>query len=264
VILFWIYCLLIVIASFTGGLLPGMLKMTHRRTQMILSMVAGVMLGVGILHLLPQAVQQLDELQWAFGSALAGLLFMFFLIRLFNFHQHDQPCEGEACDDHHHHQHLQRDFSWTGLLFGLGIHTLLDGIALAVAFDSESTEGRFLPAVGIFLAVMLHKPLDALSITALMQAKRISRFQQNTVNAGFALLCPLGAMLAISGLAQLSDSQALIQGVGLGFASGVFICISLSDLLPEVQFHSHDRFALSGMLLLGIAVAVGIEFLPGR
>ena len=32
-------------------------------------------------------------------------------------------------------------------------------------------------------------------------------------------------------------------------------CISLSDLLPELQFHSHDRLMLSVALLLGLGVA---------
>ena len=44
-------------------------------------------------------------------------------------------------------------------------------------------------------------------------------------------------------------------------SAGVFICISLSDLLPEVQFHSHDRLKLSAALLLGIVTAWAIGFL---
>jgi len=47
-------------------------------------------------------------------------------------------------------------------------------------------------------------------------------------------------------------------------SAGVFLCISLGDLLPELHFHSHDRFRLSLMLLLGVAIAVAIEFLPGH
>jgi len=257
------YCVLIVIASIAGGFVPRWIKMDHRRTQMTLSLVSGVMLGVALLHLLPHAVRELDETRWAFGSCLAGLLFMFFMIRLFNFHQHDAPCETERCDDDHHHHHSHQDVSWLGLAFGLGVHTLIDGIALAVAFKSDLPTGSFLPAIGIFLAVLLHKPLDALSIAALMAAKNIDRRKQVVANLCFALICPLGALLAILGLNFAGNSESLILGVTLGFTAGVFICISLSDLLPEVQFHSHDRFALSGMLILGIAVAFGLEFLSG-
>jgi hypothetical protein len=41
----------------------------------------------------------------------------------------------------------------------------------------------------------------------------------------------------------------------LAFSAGTFLCISLSDLLPELQFHHHDRVNLSAALLLGLAVA---------
>ena len=45
-------------------------------------------------------------------------------------------------------------------------------------------------------------------------------------------------------------------GYALGFCAGTFLCIASSDLLPELQFHSHDRFKLSAALLAGLAVAV--------
>ena len=50
-------------------------------------------------------------------------------------------------------------------------------------------------------------------------------------------------------------------GIMLGLSAGVFLCISLSDLLPEVQFHKHDRWKLSGALILGVAIAYGVGFL---
>ena len=53
-------------------------------------------------------------------------------------------------------------------------------------------------------------------------------------------------------------------GLALAFSAGIFLCISLGDLLPEVHFHSHDRLKLSGMLFLGIVIALAIESLPGH
>ena len=43
--------------------------------------------------------------------------------------------------------------------------------------------------------------------------------------------------------------------MALAFSAGTFLCISLSDLLPELQFHQHDRVKLTIALLLGLAVA---------
>ena len=44
----------------------------------------------------------------------------------------------------------------------------------------------------------------------------------------------------------------------------MFLCISLSDLLPELQFHQHDRVKFSVALLLGIAVAWGAQRIEAR
>jgi zinc and cadmium transporter len=52
-----------------------------------------------------------------------------------------------------------------------------------------------------------------------------------------------------------------IVGATLAFSAGVFVCISLSDLLPELEFHAHDRVKLSLALLLGVAAAYGIGYL---
>ncbi|MCA9158272.1 MAG: hypothetical protein KDA72_08095, partial [Planctomycetales bacterium] len=51
---------------------------------------------------------------------------------------------------------------------------------------------------------------------------------------------------------------------GLAFSAGVFLCISLSDLLPEMEFHSHSRFQLTAALLLGIMAAVAIGLVEGE
>ena len=45
------------------------------------------------------------------------------------------------------------------------------------------------------------------------------------------------------------------SGAALAFAAGVFLCIALADLLPEVEYHAHDRLKLSAALLAGVALA---------
>jgi zinc and cadmium transporter len=315
-----IYCILVALASAFGGALPGLVRFTHRRIQMTLSLVSGVMLGVALLHLLPHSIS-LVEKRVAMSGCLAGLLLMFFLIRMFHFHQHDLgledegqrageghshdhghvhpqpvgkglPSEGklvqlgslegavegaaehalprpQLCDGGHHHVNCsahsgQLDFSWMGLCFGLAVHTILDGIALAAACQSEASATNLLAGLGTFLAIVMHKPLDALSITSLMAARGWPMSRQFFVNLIFATMCPLGALLFALSIDQFVGWREWILGLALAVSAGVFLCISLGDLLPELHFHSHDRFRLSLMLLLGVAIAVAIEYLPGH
>ena len=80
---------------------------------------------------------------------------------------------------------------------------------------------------------------------------------QAMVNGLFALAVPLGVAGYAYGLAPLGRRGARAPGVaaGVAFSAGVFLCVSMSDLLPELQFHSHDRVALSVALVAGLAVA---------
>lgn len=271
-----VYCLLIVAASLLGGRLPSLVKLDHKRMQILISFVGGLMLGIGLLHMLPHAVSQLgaNQIDRVVVSMMLGIVVMFFLLRIFHFHHHDpeQLPANDICDhedhqhDHDHHHHadsLAKDMSWMGVFVGLSLHTLIDGFALGASIQADALHGStsFLLGVGTFAAILLHKPLDALSITSLMRASNWSSKSQIIVNGTFALMCPLGAFLFLLGATFLVEQQPLIVGTMLAFAAGVFICISLSDLLPEMEFHSHHRIPLSIALLLGIALAWGIRYL---
>ena len=103
-----------------------------------------------------------------------------------------------------------------------------------------------------------HEALDALSITTVMKAGGWRQPALATTNVLFALMCPLGALLFFFGVDLLGPSREVVVAAALAFAAGAFICIALSDLLPEVHFHSHDRATLTIAFLLGILIAYGI------
>lgn len=275
-----IYCTLIVFSSLLGGWLPSLIRLTHTRMETLISFVGGLMLGIGVFHLLPHAIAEMGSIDRAVWWMMAGILTLFFLLRTFHFHQHgtvelEDEKEHEHdhdCDHHHAHAHVHshthsHKLSWVGIALGLALHTLIDGLALGASIIAEQHHEVFLSLFGLgtFLAITLHKPLDAVSITSLMAAGGWSAGWRNAVNIGFSLMCPLGAILFFLGVQQFSENQHVIIGCALAFSAGVFICISLGDLLPEMEFHSHNRFRLSFVLLLGIALAYGIGFIePGH
>jgi zinc and cadmium transporter len=270
-----LYCLAIAGVSLVGGLLPNWVRMTHTRTQVAMSLVSGLMLGVAFFHLLPHsiAMQAADNAaDVAVGWLMTGLITMLLLLRMFHFHQHDfsdVETHQHAHDHAHAHAHAHahghgqdrpaNSMSWAGLALGLGVHTLIDGIALGAAMQGEIVDGATgLVGLGVFLAIFLHKPLDAMSITTVMAAGGWGARARAGSNILFALMCPLGAMLFFFGVDMLGDSRDTLVAAALAFSAGAFICIALSDLLPEVHFHSHDRGKLTLAFLLGIGLAYGI------
>lgn len=268
------YCLAIALLSLAGGLLPDWVQMTHTRTQLVMSFVSGLMLGVAFYHLLPHSIALQPEgghgADVAVWWLMIGLITMLLLLRMFHFHQHDFSDE----EHDHDHDHLPpvstagpahaapipvvNKVSWVGLALGLGLHTLIDGVALGAVLQVEIGHVAGLAGVGVFLAILLHKPLDAMSITTMMQAGGWSRRSRAIANVGFALLCPLGAALFFFGVDLLGEARNYTVAVALAFSAGAFICIALSDLLPEVHFHSHDRGKLTLAFIIGISLAYAI------
>ena len=296
------YCALILVASIVGGMVPVWFQLTHRWMQFAVSFVAGVMLGIGVLHMLPHAIVDAaaaanlmvpttppaagvlppspiaDAVWWVSVSLLAGMLAMFFMERFFSYHHHDVPDElddqeldhdhhSHAGHDHHHHGHgghshghgHGHDMSWSGAAFGLALHSILNGVALAASVW-HGNHGSWLAGFGTFLVIVLHKPFDAMTISMLMGRGGWSMAWRNTINGLFSLCIPIGVLIFCFGLmteshGPQSANQQWYIACALAFSAGTFLCISLSDLLPELQFHSHDRLKLSIALLLGLAVA---------
>ncbi len=285
VLLLGIYCGFCVVASLSGGWVPLVVRLTHRRMQIAISFVAGMMLGIGLLHLLPHSFHVLGSIDATVLWVMGGFLFMFFLERFFHFHHHDvsdhQIPFGElrlprqhahADDDRHddpHHEHAQAPakngsiFPWSGAIIGLTLHSLVDGVAMAAAVKADEANPLAAWAgFGAFLAIALHKPFDSLTIGTLMAAGGRSPSSRHLVNSLYSLVTPCGVALFYVASASLGPQQAGL-GQALGFAAGAFVCIATSDLLPELQFHRHDRSTLSLALLAGIALAWSTVFFEG-
>ena len=255
------YSAAIFAVSFGGGKLAALGTMTHTRTQTVMSLVAGFILGIAMFHLLPHSLDRVsgpEGVEKVVGWMVFGMVLMIFLLRIFHFHQHDFSTEAsDLYDRHDHGDSAVHSRSLVGVALGLGVHTVTEGIALGTSMQMgppHEDEGA-LAGLGVFLAILLHKPLDAYSIVGMMKSAGHSRRVRTAANVGFAILCPLVALASYGGVELLGPDEGTVVGYVLSFAAGAFLCIALSDLLPEIHFHSHDRGKLIASLLLGIALA---------
>lgn len=259
-------------AAIVGGKLSELGTMTHTRIQVVMSLVAGFILGMAVFHLLPHSLEHVEGHEGVVGVAgcmVLGMVMMVLLLRVFQFHQHDFSSEasdlygrGDGHGDGHGHGHASiSSSSLMGIALGLSLHTVSEGLALGASVRID--EG-LLPSLAVFIAIMLHKPLDAYSIIGMMNWAGFSRRAYNLANVGFALLCPLVAAASFWGVGMIGHmDEGVVIGYTLAFAAGAFLCISLSDLLPEIHFHSHDRGILLLAFLLGIGLAYGLSFVEG-
>lgn len=264
------YLVLIAAAAYAGGSSVAFLSLGHRRMQVLLSLTGGVMLGVGLLHLLPHAYLELSrQLDTTMAWVLAGFFLMFLLERAFHGHAHHSADGSHGCSHDHdhagHHEHAHGGsaaagpWAWCGAFAGLALHSLADGAALAASVGADGDHGTgLLAGFATFLAVVLHKPFDSAIIATLMANAGATPRTRRIVNVAYALVVPLGAMLFLASLRVFGGNQNAALGAALAMAAGAFLCIAAADLLPEVEFHSHDRLLLTAALTLGIAIAWGI------
>lgn len=281
-----VYSVLVVLASVAGGLAPLLIRLTHRRLQLIISVTTGFMLGVALLLMIPHAAEAVPinaVMLWVLG----GFLLMFFVQRFFSFHTHEvaeldasgavvtatedlAQHDHQRHDCHHDHAHTHTmagdtpgsKISWVGAAAGMAVHSIIDGVALAAAVAAAQPLGDGAAAfagLAVFVVVLLHKPLDALTVISLTAASGFGRPARHLINFALAAMVPVGVLAFVMGLGEdtLGHGSAVV-GYALAFSAGTFLCIALSDLLPELQFHDHDRIKLSTGLLLGVAIAAAV------
>ncbi len=293
-------CSIAILAALAGGWLPMFVRFTHRRSQLILSFVSGLMLGVAMFVLLPHALEADGAIDRSMLAMMAGLLVMFGMLRAFHFHQHGPVAtvpqtsldlatqdglpvlnshdhdhghdhshdhshdhghahshdHGPACSHGVHPHDHDHKLSWLGVGFGLGVHTFLDGVMLAASVQADAlmhSSGWL--GLGAFLAIVLHKPLDSMAISSLMAVGGWPLGTRQLVNFAFSMTLPLGALVFTLTLGQFESHQGTVVALALAFSAGALLCIALADLLPEIQFHDHDRVALTALLLAGVTTA---------
>ena len=273
------YALIVAALSLAGAAVPLRAKPGHAQLQIYLSLAAGALLGAALFHLIPEAAE-LAHGKFSIPLAL-GVVVVFLMQRYPAPHSHEiSPHDAthghdHAAHEHEHdhvgagphgpvhtecgHVHIPQEHGAAGpfltgmvAVFALSIHSLIDGIALgAAAWERE--EGGEALALSVFLSVLIHKPLDGLSVSVLLMQARVSRKTLWAVQIFYAALVPIGAYGFSFFGATLEDATTLV-GYTLAFSGGTFLAIALTDLLPELHFHTHDRHKLSAALILGLAV----------
>ena len=253
-VLLIVYVMTIFVVAVVGGRISELGTMTHMRMQIVISFVAGFILGIGLFHLVPHAIESINEphsVELAILWVVIGIVVVVILLRVFNFHHHEPGGEHPP----HDHQ-INEKTGVISVVFGLVLHSVTEGAALGASVRLGDVDGSLLPGLGVCFAILLHKPLDTYSIVGMMDHAGHTKLTRQTISVAYALVCPVVALATYYGSSLLGPiSTGNYIGFALAFAAGTFLCISLSDLLPEIQFHRHDRLPLLAALLVGIGLA---------
>ncbi len=228
--LLW-YLVILFAVPFAIGSVTLFRRWSEDLLHLFLSFGAGVFLGAVFLHLLPETMSRYGGEQTA-PSILYGFLLIFFVERFLVSREGGSNGSG--------HQVI----SLTAF-FGLSLHSLLEGVGLAVTSKVTGLE------LVLFISILAHKIPAAFALGSLMALSRLRRSTTFVLLAVFAAMTPLGGLL-VGGL--FGEVSTRLLGGLTGLVTGSFLYVATLDLLPEV-FHSPRRRWLHLVLMLsGIAV----------
>jgi zinc and cadmium transporter len=259
----------ILAGALAGGALPLFGGM--RRSDVLLSFSAGVMLGAAFFHMLPEAVEAGGAAALPF--VIVGFLLLFLLERFVLVHVCAEPGpaarmagDGElpVADPHVHgapvHVHVHGDATGCGVhtmglaaFVGMSLHTIVDGFALGAA-NVEAELGLL-----VFLAILAHKIPNAFSLSAILRAEGYSRGRALAMNAAFALMVPLGAGLYV--LLRDAVRVEAFTSIALAASAGTFLHLSLSDILPDLHRRGLARWRLSFAVIAGLVLMWALRLL---
>jgi zinc and cadmium transporter len=246
----------IILFCLLGGILSVMLAAVFLlippgiRARLLPGMVSfaiGTLLGAAFLGLLPHALEGFagrDGGHAVMATVLGGLLVFFLLEKMVLWrHCHTNDCESHAPDTQHGHASAAGYL----ILFGDGIHNLVDGVLIAAAFLTDRHLG-----VITALAVVAHEIPQELGDFAILLHSGFSRGRALLFNALSGLTTVIGGVVSYY---FLSDAQHIIPYV-LAVAASSFIYIAVADLIPGLHKRLELHVTLQQIVLIASGVAI--------
>jgi zinc and cadmium transporter len=200
----------------------------------LISYAVGTLVGVALLALVPEALEQLPPRTAMF--TLAGGILAFFLLEKFVLWRHCH--EDEVCSVHSTAASL--------VIIGDAFHTFVDGAVIAAAVLTSVPLG-----VTTAIAVATHEIPQEVGDVAILLRAGYSRIRAFTLN----VLSGVGGILGAA--AMVLFSHLVPQGLPyvLAFAAGNFLYVAMADLIPDLHRGSAKSGSLRQLLLIGAGIA---------
>jgi zinc and cadmium transporter len=252
---------LISFASLVGSVSFALGSRLQCSLPYLVAIAAGTLLATSLTHLLPESVERLGNLRKTTLLLLSGLVGSFVLERLLSvaLRPNVGAKKGKADNKHFHHAHEHELHDGRPLVANIllsgGIHSFVDGVAIAVAFAVSHRAG-----VATTVAVFLHEVPHHIADVGVLVYSGIPRGRAAMLNLLATTGCAVGGVLVlISGLKSASFTYAVLP-----IAAANFLYIGLSILVPELHREPNDRraaFQMAGLVLSAAFVTLmGIRF----
>ena len=232
-----------------GGAVSTRAGVSHRRLCAMISMAAGTLLGVTLFSILPECAEGMKW--WTLGVAVVSGYAVFGLISKYVFH----VCP--ACAASHFDEATTHRFAEIAgaLVIALGVHSTMDGVALAAGHEAHGHGGGGLD-LSLMVAVCAHKVPEGLALGALLMGAGFRPLKTLVWVAGVESTTLLGAVL---GLWWLSAIDGWWVAVVLAHAGGGFVYLAAHAVFGELV--NHAKVTVIGSFVAGVALIGAVNLL---
>ncbi len=245
---------------------------------------AGLFLGIGLLHLLPESSEIFKEeykIKFPIAFLISFLTYCLILCiekvifdphSIIHEHEHNDLLENHLkkeiaeniiseplINDNSLMDDFNSDFKIGKkqlnknplqpfiLLFALGFHAIFEGIALGILDDFNSV-------LSLLLVIIAHKWAEGLTFGISFLKSELSKCQINLFLIIFSTMGPFGVLF---GMFLSSMTNKFIQAIFLAASSGTFLYIACSEVITE-QFEKKESRVVKFICILlgGILTAV--------
>ena len=235
------------LGAFLSAMSGGWLALRAvRYVGAIIAIGAGIRIGAAFVDLIPEAIEHLDSLDAAMFWTTLGFVSFYVVDKLTSLHVGHETA-AELDHDEVDHQHI-------GIVgaAGMGIHSLLDGVALAAGLAAGGAIGAIIAFV-----VIVHRFSDGIGVVSFLltsrMAPRIAMRWVAVVAAAPLVGVAIGSVLTV-------PESAL--GAMLAFFAGFFLYVGAAELLPEAHRRDGSRFIVLATLA-GVAVIYAFSIWVG-
>lgn len=225
-----IVSLISLVGVFTLSVKEDLLK---KYVFIVVSLAVGALLGDAFIHLIPEAYEKISNPTVVSLLIIGGIAIFFIVEKFLHWHHHEH---GE--EDHIHPVGKL-------VLFSDGVHNMIDGMIIGVAFMTSIPVG-----IATTIAVILHEIPQEIGDFGVLIHSGYTKSRALVLNFYSALLSILGLLIAFF----VGGYSENISTWFVPIAAGGFIYIAVADLIPEL----HRSVKKSHSIIQILVVALGV------
>ena len=233
-----LYISLLFLPVLLAGITVFFIKLTESHLKLLLAFSAAYLLALSFLHLIPEIFSSLPARHaglWILAGFFIQVLLEFF---------------SSGIEHGHAHIHAEKNNIPVVLLFGLYLHSFIEGLPLAGIFNSSQSN----QPLSFLMGITLHNIPISIAFAGLLIHQQIAKNKIVLYLVLLAFMAPFGALIGHC-IEMVLGSIEQLSIIFTAIVVGIFLHIATTIIFESSE--KNHRYHITKLLsiLLGVALA---------